>query len=257
MPGEGKMRESWVPIEHVAEHKNRRSLVYELARFIGSPFNYDVAGLENVQTTGPALFIANHLGALGPIEIMLSMPFRLYPWISAEMNDFSRAPQYLYDDFVHPALHLSGKFGMVFSTLLTKITVRLLKSIDTISIERFEGLSTDGFRQSLKFLREGRNLLIFPEDNFLPPDPQTQMSPFMPGFVVLCSLFQQETSSLLPVYPLAVHAQAELVTIGSPEFFTPRGRHRDGIDEFCQLLEQRVAGIYLEMQKKTDDILDG
>jgi 1-acyl-sn-glycerol-3-phosphate acyltransferase len=251
------MRESWVPIEQAEEGKRRRSLVYDLARFIGSPFNYDVVGLENVQTPGPAIFVGNHLGALGPVEIILSVPIRLYPWIIAEMMDYKRAPEYLYHDFVHPVLRLSGKLGMLFSTMITKISIRLLRSIESVSIERFGGLSTDGFRQSLRLLKEGGNLLIFPEDDLLPVDNKTLMSPFMPGFVVLCNLYQQESNSLLPVYPVAVHAQAELVTIGEAEFLRPGGKHKDEINAFCKLLENRVTDIYLEMQKKTDDILDG
>ncbi len=246
------MRAGWTPIAHAGERKQEDSFVYNLGRLIGSPFSYDIVGFENITNLGPAIFIANHLGALGPIETILSVPVRFYPWIIAEMMDFKRAPQYLLDDFVHPELHLSGRFGLLFSTLLTKISVRLLQAIGAVSIDRFGGLTTEGFRRSLSLLREGKNLLIFPEDSLLPLDPETSLRHFMPGFATLCSLFQAEADILLPVYPMAVHASSETVAIGKAEYFQTRGHHREAINAFSLLVERRVRGIYLDLKKNAD-----
>jgi 1-acyl-sn-glycerol-3-phosphate acyltransferase len=249
------MRASWTPIAHVGERGLSDSFVYDIARFIGSPFSYDLVGFENITMPGPAIYIANHLGALGPIETILSVPVRFYPWIIAEMIDFKRAPEYLFNDFVHPVLHLNGRFGRLFSTLLTKISVRLLRAIGSVSIDRFGGMTTDGFRQSLRLLREGKNLLIFPEDSLLPLDPDTLMRHFMSGFVTLCSLFQADACSLLPVYPMAVHAASEIVSIGKPEFYKPHGQHRETINRFSEQVQERVRTLYLDMKKNCDDLL--
>jgi 1-acyl-sn-glycerol-3-phosphate acyltransferase len=252
---DGIMHESWTPIAHAGERRLSDSLFYDIARFIGSPFSFDVVGFDNISTPGPAIYICNHLGVLGPIETILSVPVRFYPWIIAEMLDFKNAPEYLFNDFVHPVLHLNGRFGVLFSTLLTKISVRLLRAIGSVSIDRFGGMTTDGFRQSLRLLREGKNLIIFPEDPLLALDPETQMRHFMPGFATLCSLFQANETALLPVYPMAVQAASETVTIGKPEYYHPSGIHRDAINRFSQLLEERIRTLYLEMQKHSDDLL--
>lgn len=249
---EGMMRASWTPIAHAGEERQPGSLIYDIARFLGSPFSYDLVGFENIQSPGPAIYTANHLGPLGPIETILSVPIRFYPWAIAEMTDFERAPQYLYDDFIHPVLHLSGRFGLWFSTMLTKISVRLFHRIGAVPIDRFGGWTADGFRLSVRLLQDGKNLLIFPEDPLLPLDPESQMRHFMPGFATLCSLFHAHESFPLPVYPMAVHAGSETVAIGKPEFFTPRGHHREAIDKFAMLLENRVRDLYLELKKYAD-----
>jgi hypothetical protein len=246
---EGKMRASGAPIVEVGEQKRTGSLVYDIARFLGSPFSYDVTGFENIETPGPAIFIGNHLGPTGPIQTILSVPIRFYPWVIAEMADYEKAPQYLLDDFVHPVLHLGGRVGLLFSTLLTKISVRLFKAIGAISIDRFGGYAVDGFRHSMRALREGKNLLIFPENSLLPLDPVTNIRHFMPGFATLCKIYQNETGELLPVYPLAVHAGCELVSIGKPEFYQAKGRQTETIQAFSNLLESRVSHLYLDLQK--------
>jgi len=248
------MRASGTPIVQAGERRRTDSLVYDFARIIGSPFSYDIVGDENIRTPGPAIYIANHLGPIGPLATMLSVPVRFYPWVIAEMLDFTRAPQYLYDDFVHPVLHLNGRFGLKFSTLLTKISVRLLKNIGGIPIDRFGGWTAEGFRQSLRHLEEGKNVLIFPEDPLLPLDPESSMRHFMPGFATLCSLFFGEEGSPLPVYPMAVHAGSETVAIGKPEYFHPQGRHREAIDTFSLLMEERVRELYLELKHSADTI---
>jgi hypothetical protein len=249
------MRASWTPIAHTGEQSQEGSLFYDFVRLIGSPFSYDLVGFENIQSPGPAIYTANHVGPVGPIEVILSVPVRFYIWAIAEMTDFTRAPEYLYNDFVHPVLHLDRRLGMLFSTGLTKISVRLLRKLGVVSIDRFGGSSIDGFRQSLELLMEGKNLLIFPEDAVLQPDPNTQMRPFMLGFSMLCSLYQERTSTLLPVYPMAVHAATETISIGKQELFTPRGSHRQAMKSFTDLIENRTHQMYLDLQNIGDDIL--
>ena len=251
---EGIMRASGTPIIEVGEHKRPRSLVYDLARFLASPFSYDVVGYENIQTPGPAIFISNHLGPSGPIQTIVSVQIRFYPWVISEMVDYEKAPQYLFDDFVHPVLHLGGPFGLFISTLITKISVRLFKAIGAVSIDRFGGFTVEGFRHSLRLLREGKNLLIFPENSLLEPDPNTEMRHFMPGFATLCKIYQKESGELLPVYPLTVHAGCELVTIGKAEYFQAQGRYNETTQSFSDLVESRVRQQYLDMQRTADTL---
>lgn len=248
------MHASGTPITQVGERRRTDSLIYDIACLIGSPFSYEVLGFGNIQTPGPALYIANHLGPTGPLETILSIPIRFYPWGIAEMTDYKRAPQYLLDDFVHPVLHLSGKLGLMFSTLLTKLSVPLFKAIGVVPIDRFGGWTVDGFRLSLRLLQEGKNLLIFPEDPLLPLDPDSLMRHFMPGFATLSNLYANEHSFPLPVYPVAVNAGCETVAIGKPEYFHASGRHRQAIDAFRQLLEQRVRELYLELKRSAEAI---
>jgi 1-acyl-sn-glycerol-3-phosphate acyltransferase len=248
------MHASGTPIVQVGERRRTDSLVYDLACLFGSPFSYDVVGLENIETPGPAIYIANHLGPAGPIETILSIPVRFYPWGIAEMSDPQRAPKYLLDDFIHPVLHLGGKFGLLCASLLSKISIPLFRSIGVIPIDRFGGWTTDGFRQSLRCLHEGKNLLIFPEDSILAIDPETSMRHFMPGFATLCSLFQREAGFSLPVYPVAVNSSAETVAIGKAEYFHPQPMHRKAIDDFSQLMENRVRDLYLELKRSAESI---
>ena len=218
-------------------------VLYQAIRFFGAPFRYRVVQLAPVREGCPAVFVANHLGSSGPIQAILSMPLRLYPWVVAEMTD-SHAPEYLYDDFVRPAWHLEGMLGAVVSGLVGRIAVGLLNGLGSIPVERSKGLFDGSLAQSLALLRQGKRLLIFPEDPDGDPDPETLMRPFHFGHGWISYLYQRETGRSLPVHPLAICPASRTIVIGEPLFLEVRGRRSDDIRLFCRRVEGAVKELY-------------
>lgn len=230
--------------------------LYRTIRLLRFPFAYRCAGLENVQDGGPAIYVANHLDSVGPIEMVLSVPVRFYPWIIAEMTDPRRAPRYLYDDFVAPGWHLRGRFGLAVATALSRITVGMLRSLGCIPVDRSRHRYMGAFRRSLELLQAGRNLLIFPEDPQRPADPQTRMRPFLAGFLLLCPQYERAAGRLLPIYPVAVHRGRRIVSIGKPLFYTPEGkRWRAEVEQARDQVQAAVEALYrhLEDESGADD----
>jgi hypothetical protein len=61
---------------------------------------------EYLPKSGPAVFVSNHLGSLGPIGVVCSLPLRLYSWILADTVDPDLAPNCVRIDFVEKDFHL-------------------------------------------------------------------------------------------------------------------------------------------------------
>jgi 1-acyl-sn-glycerol-3-phosphate acyltransferase len=228
--------------------------VYRAFRAVGAPFRFRVEGLRYVGPHGPAIFAANHLNSLGPIQAILSIPVRFYPWIIGEMLDPVRAPRYLYDDFVSRDLHLEGGTGMAVATAISWISVRLLRAAGAISIDNNRGRILDGFRRSLELLAEGHNLLIFPEDTREPADPETGMHPFKPGFAQLCTMHQRTAGQELPVYPMAVHAGARCIAIDRPMFVRDGGGRREELELARATLRERMVELYRELENRSKPV---
>lgn len=218
--------------------------IYSIFQFLLAPFfQYEVAGVERLQN-GPAIFIANHLGAVGPLAIVCSLPVRLYIWAIAEMMDYQRAPQYLYDDFVHPTLGLSGEIGLALATAITKISVPLLRHIGCIPVERNAGIPLVAYKRSLEVLKTGGSILIFPEDSQQAHDPETQMAPFMRGFAVLSLMFEQQTEKILPIYPIVVHPETRSLLVG--EKTSPHGcQNQREVERFTRQTQEEMMQMYL------------
>lgn len=222
--------------------------LYRAVRLLGAPLRYRCAGLDGIQSDGPGIWVANHLGATGPIQVILSLPVRLYPWVIAEMADFERAPCYLYDDFVHPTWRLRGRQGRMVATLVSRVSVRLINGLGCIAVDRNRGRFMDPFRQSLALLKAGQSLLILPEDAKQPPDPETGIHPFLRGFVLLCPLYEELTGVRLPLYPVAVSSRRRVVSIGAPLYYEARGRRRDDVLRTGGQVEEAVRAMYVALE---------
>jgi 1-acyl-sn-glycerol-3-phosphate acyltransferase len=179
-------------------------------------------GQENLPGRGPAVLVANHAGALGPIALCASLRRRLYPWVIADMLNPGLAAPYLRTDFTTRELGLSGGFSTAVSRLLAGIAVSLLRTIECVPVwSDRQVLAT--YRQSLDYLERGRILLIFPEDPSQPPDAETGMRPFKPGFARLGRLFYSRTGRRLPFLPAAVSQSQRTIRVGAPEGLDPLG----------------------------------
>jgi 1-acyl-sn-glycerol-3-phosphate acyltransferase len=209
----------------------------------------ELIGEENLPQRGPAVFIANHLDATGPIATCCSIPLRLHPWSIGDMMDKEKASTYLNMDFTERQLHLKPPLSVWISRVLTKITVPLFWSLGCIPVYKGDYQQmVETLRLSMDVLRQGKFLLVFPEDATLPANPVTRMSPFQHSFVRLGEKYYQETGQRLEFYPVAVHSKG-YVMVGKPVAFDPLNpagleRHR-----LKNLMEETVRCMYLEAEE--------
>jgi hypothetical protein len=207
----------------------------------------ELVGEENLPRRGPAVFIANHHEATGPIAAACSIPLRLFAWIVADMVDEEKAAAYLKWDFVERTLRLKPPLSERVAKRLSKITVPFLRSLGCIPVYKGEyERMVDTLRLSMDILLQGNFLLVFPEDNMLPADPETGMRPFLRSFARLGEMYYAETGERLEFYPVAVHP-AGFVKIGLPVAFNPlnpvgQERHR-----LKNLMEDTIREMFLQI----------
>jgi len=200
---------------------------------------------ENLPKHGPAIFISNHVDALGPIAITCSVPLRMICWMVAEDVDKNLAPDYLQKDFIERQLHFKPPFSRWFSQILSRVTVPFLNAFGSIPV--YHG-DADGIRKTLEMsmvaLREEKYILIVPETPLLPADPATKMNPFLDSFARLGDVFYTETGKCLEFYPLTVHPK-RYVVVGKPVAFNPHNPAEQERRRLCDLMETSIKTFYL------------
>ena len=206
----------------------------------------ELIGEENLPKHGPAVFIANHLETTGPIGIVCSIPLRLYTWTVGDMVDKARAPAYLNWDFVERQFHLKPPLSLWIATLLSKVTVPMLKSLGAVPI--YHGIEhlPETLNKSLALLLEDKFLLIFPEDNQLPYDPVTRMSAFQKSFARVAEVYYEHTGQRLTFYPVAAHDSGH-VMIGKPVLHNPLNPLAQERHRLKDILEREVIRMYMEL----------
>ncbi len=206
-----------------------------------------LVGEENLPKEGPAVFVANHLEAVGPIAAVCSIPLRLYPWIIGDMIDCELAPQWLEWDFVQRTLHLTPPASRWVAKALSRFTVPLLRSFGCIPIYQGYDNVQKTWDESLPRLMEDKFLLIFPEDKTNEVDLVTKMSPFQKSFVRLGEIYYEKTGKRLKYYPVAIHGSG-VVMVGKPLVhnpFNPVGLERHRLKD---LMEETVKRMYLQIE---------
>ena len=206
----------------------------------------ELAGVERLPEEGPTVFVANHLGALGPIAVIASLPVRVYPWVICDMLDCDKAPGYLNQDFVEPQMGLRPPLSLLVAKLLSKVSVALLTSAGCVPVYPGERL-LETFRISVDLLVKGASLLIFPEDPTKGKDLESQMTPFMKGFTRLGEQYFERTGQLLGFCPLAVHADSYRVQVGAPVIFNRMNASRNERLRLNSVLERNIRKMVLEM----------
>jgi 1-acyl-sn-glycerol-3-phosphate acyltransferase len=95
------------------------------------------------------------------------------------MVDENKAAAWLQWDFVERTLELKPPVSAWVAKGLSKITVLFLRWLGCIPVfqDDYDKLA-DTLHLSMEVLRQGKCLLVFPEDNRLVADPVTGMRPF-------------------------------------------------------------------------------
>jgi hypothetical protein len=208
----------------------------------------ELIGEENLPKRGPAVFIANHLEVTGPIGAICSIPLRLYPWAIGNMMDKDLAPDWLRWDFIERQFHLKPPVSLWIAKALSKITVPMFHTLGCIPVyhERYESMY-ETLRLSMDVLRQGKFLLVYPEDNVLPADPQTKIRPFQRSFVRLGEMYYKDTGECLEFYPVAIHASgfAKVGKAVAHNPLNPTGWERHRLKD---LMEETVGAMYLQLE---------
>ncbi len=211
-------------------------------------WNGRLIGEENLPQRGPAVFIANHQDATGPIGACCSIPLRLHPWIIADMMDKDLAPAWMREDFVERQLHIQPPASRWIAQALCKIALPLFYSLGCIPVYRNDYDSMQGtYNMSMDVLRQGKFLLIFPEDNRLPADLLTKMQPFQHSFARLGEMYYAETGECLEFYPVTIHATKQLV-VGKPVAFNPLNTVGQERRRLKNLMEDTIIARYMQFE---------
>jgi hypothetical protein len=206
----------------------------------------DLLDDENLPKKGPAVFIANHIGSLGPIGAVCSIPLRLYPWIIADTIDPVIAAEYVRVDFVEKELHLPMPLSLWLSEVITRMAIPLMNAVGVIPVPHdYEGQCRT-LDTSLQLLLKGKCLLVFPEDPNQERDECYNMCPFQKTVMRLGEMYYKASRQRLKFYPLVVH-ETRVVRVGEPVAYNPLNAPAKERLRLKNLLEDNLHKMYLEI----------
>ena len=169
---------------------------------------------EGITIEEPAIFVANHEGACGPLALFLRFPIRLYPWVMHDLTERERCARYLETHFFSSELGLPRFAGAWISHLIADLCVALFRHIEAIPVHHESRRIMETIAKSIVYLEEGRSLLIFPEipDSYL----NRYIGRFNTGFIEIAKRLGREERRSVDIYPVAVDRRGRRIILGHP-----------------------------------------
>lgn len=222
-------------------------LGYHLIVSLLEAFMWDgeLEGAENLRA-GPGVMVANHLGAIGPVGLCSALPVRVYPWVLGATVDREQGPENVRKDFVEKVLRLQPPLSGWLAQALCQISTPLLLGLGCIPVPSTHAEQEATFSQSISLLKQGKFLLIVPEDSTAEPDHLTGICPFKRGFLRLGELYAQETGRRLPFYPVTIH-ECGWVRVGKPILYNPAHAAQAERLRMVALLYESIRSMHIEM----------
>ena len=215
-----------------------------------------VKGLENLPQE-PVLLVGNHCKMNGPIAAELYAPGEHDTWCAGEMMNLKEVPAYAYQDFWSDKPKGTRWFYKGLSYLIAPLSVCVFNNANTIGVYH-DGRVLSTYKTTVKRLEQGRNVVVFPEQNV----PHNHIVwEFQTGFVDVAKLYYKRTGKCLAFVPVYLAPELKTMYLGKPEYYDPANpageeRHRicnylmDTITQMAQSLPRHRVVPYPNMPKR-------
>lgn len=199
-----------------------------------------------IKSASPVIFIANHEQSYGPVTAMASLPQPLVPWVTHEVTDKTLCPAYIEDDFVKPEVHVSPPLSTLVAKVVGRICVGIMHDLLAIPVYKQSRRIAETIRASVRYLEQGRRLLIFPEIPSLPFN--NIICEFDTGFVAIARSLFERTRKVVTFLPVAVNRRLKSLRLGDPVEFDPFKPYHAERARIREELMERICEMYLEME---------
>ena len=188
--------------------------LYECVRFCARPFlKAKKAVYAEPVGEEPVIFLANHLGALGPMYMAAIFPLRdeVVIWCNEGMMDEKLIVDYIrHDWWWRPESKLAPFYSATIPYVARAIVPKVLRSAPTISVCRDARIMTT-MRKSLAAMKEGKHIVIFPE---LPDGFGSHAEKLQMGWLNLVTLYKRATGKDVKLVPVHIDQKARLFRVG-------------------------------------------
>lgn len=214
--------------------------VFKTVRFLVRLFygKAEIIGLENIPAND-AVIVANHSQMNGPIMGELFMPKNCYIWCAGQMMDLKEVPHYAFKDFWSQKPRWTHPFFKLLSYIIAPLSSAVFNNARTIAVYRDKRVIST-FKQSVSFLSEGKNLLIFPEKD---EKYNNIIYALEENFIDIARLYFKKTKRELTFVPMYIAPNLKKAFVGEGIKFKAKSDGEAERHRICKLLAESITNI--------------
>lgn len=166
-------------------------------------------------TGEPSIFICNHAGALGPIDICAKFPLadHLHPWMNAQVLSARETPAYVRQDYWwKPESRLAPLYSATLPYIAAALMPPILRTAPTVPVYHDIRVMRT-LRESLRLLQLNEHLVIFPEQ---PSGYQSHHTALNRGFLQVAPAFARLTGQGVAFWPVHIDVKGRVFRVSAP-----------------------------------------
>lgn len=202
----------------------------------------EVVGLENLPEKN-AVLVGNHCQMNGPICGELFLPYNCYIWCAGEMMNIKEVPAYAFKDFWSQKPKRSQPFYKLASYIIAPIASIVFNNARTIGVYRDMRIMST-FKDTIKLLKEGANILIFPEKD---EKHNNILYKFQENFIDVAKLYYKKTGVELKFVPIYIAPALRKMYIGKGIDFIGENKIEDERKRISAYLSDEITSMAREL----------
>lgn len=228
--------------------KKKTTVPYKIIRALVRLFygNMEVVGLENLPD-GQAVIVGNHSQLHGPIAAELFMQDNCYIWCAGQMMKMKEVPEYAFTDFWSQKPKWIQPFYKVMSYLIAPLSVCIFNNARTIAVYRDMRIMST-FKDTIKLLQKGANILIFPEKD---EKMNHILYQFQENFIDIAKLYHKKTGVELTFVPMYIAPKRKKMYIGKGIRYQSGQSMDDEKKRISSYLSEEITRIATDLPKHT------
>ena len=228
--------------------KKQTSTLYKIIKSLVRFFygKMEVVGLENLPEDN-AIIVGNHCQLNGPIAGELFLPDNCYIWCAGQMMDLKEVPEYAFTDFWSQKSKWTQPFYKLASYLIAPLSVCIFNNARTIAVYRDMRIMST-FKDSIKLLQQGANILIFPEKD---EKHNNILYQFQENFIDIAKLYYKKTGIALTFVPMYIAPKLKKMYIGKGISYQCENSIEEERKRISKFLSDEITEIACNLPKHT------
>lgn len=189
----------------------------------------------------PCVFVGNHAGVFGPIDMCAKFPYYedCRPWFNADVMDPKLVPAYVRQDYWwKPGCWAEPILNVTLPYMAAAVLPPILRQVPGVPVYHDMRVMTT-MRQSLRLLKEGKHLVIFPEQ---PSGWQSHHMWINTGFLQIAPMYYKATGKALKFYPVHIDYKKHEFQVARPIAFDPERTLEEQKQEIADVLAYGLRG---------------
>lgn len=191
---------------------------------------------------GPAVFVCNHLGAFGPLAMMLHFPEKIRPWVNHRTTEKGEAAKEIAENLFRKDSRVPVWFRKIVGKVLEIPALWVMKVLKAIPVFYDPVRVTETFNESVKTLKSGINIAVFADKGGDHID-ESVKDGINIGCLYLAPLYGKKNEPPLLFYPVHISKKRREIIVGRPIAYDGNNRVKNEIQRMGDLLSKSVQQI--------------